>query len=85
MLYTAQQWKDLYPNRHMLFQKFSFLSQHNIAPDQLHVNFLGTTKALLGTVLWLLVYRLIGGPAKQAVAQIWEVMLTCYRDAGCAV
>jgi len=56
-LLSPEAWKAMYGDRlHPLFQA-CHMSNANLEPDELHVLHIGTTSYLLGSILWLLVYR----------------------------
>ncbi len=65
--YTSWQWRHLNPERHPIFQR-SYLTQHNIEPDDLHVVHLGTSMYLLGSILWLLAFRMLPQTPFQNIA-----------------
>ena len=81
-LFTAAEWRALYPEPpHIFFRKFPYLSQHNVEPDELHVIHLGTSMYMLGSVLYLLVYRRFPmlRPA-QAMARVWSMITNYYSQ-----
>ena len=64
---------------HILFRWFSFLSVHNIEADELHVLHLGVSQYLLGSVLWLLTYKMLDSTPIDNFEYIWEQLLIEYR------
>jgi len=78
-LFTASAWRARCPNRHVLFMDpWSFLSQHNCEPDILHIVYLGVFQTIIGSLIWLLVYRCIAGSPTANMAQLWEHILEYY-------
>lgn len=78
-LHSAQQWRALYPiTPHWLF-KFSFLSCLNIEPDELHVVHLGTSMWFLGSVLWVMVFKVLPGGAAANIRDVWERIVRAYE------
>ena len=77
---TPEQWRAANPNPHWLFQAFPYLSNANVEPDELHVVFLGTSMHLLGSVLWLLVYRLLPNSPADNMNRIWSDIAELYRE-----
>ena len=78
MLYTPQQWRELNPDMHVLFRTFSFLSSHNLEPDEMHILYLGVYKRHLGSVLWLLVHRLMSHDPAENMRDLWTTILYEY-------
>jgi hypothetical protein len=68
---SAQQWRDENDNKHWIFQRFPFLSQMNVTPDELHVYHLGVSQWMLGSVLWFLSYRILPGDPEANLEQAW--------------
>ena len=57
-------WKGMNPGRHLIFQDpWESISQHNCASDELHISYMGVYQVLLGSILWLLCYRVLVGTA----------------------
>ena len=80
-LLNSEAWRALYgATLHQLFVAFSFLSNANVDPDELHVLHIGTTMYFLGSVLWLLVYRLMPGSAAANMARIWSLVSEFYSE-----
>ena len=72
-LYTKAEWRALYPMLHPIFSgAFSYITQENVEPDELHVMHLGVGKELLGSALWWLVFVMMAGEAATNVCRIWE-------------
>lgn len=81
-LLTPTQWIARNPNRHALFLKFLFLSHMNRAWDELHVMYLGVNQTLLGTVLWILVYKCLDGTPSDNLAIVWSLIKDAYTAEG---
>jgi hypothetical protein len=80
-LFSADEWRALNPERHIMFNHpWTFLSQLNVEPDELHVLHLGVNQVLLGTVLWLLVYLCLEGPPAQNIATVWRHVRQFYSE-----
>ena len=65
---------------HPVFRAFSFLSCANLEADELHVLWLGVAQYLLGSVLWLLCYRMLPGTPKHNLVDVWARI---QRQGGC--
>ena len=77
-LVSPRQWRDRFPNRHLLFLKLAWLSQHNCAADELHICYLGVYQVLLGSVLWLLCYRVMIGSPSDNIDVVWCMIKEFY-------
>ena len=81
-LYSAQQWRDIMKDdMHWIFQ-ISFLSGINYDPDELHIMYLGTVGCLVGSVLWLLCYRVLDGSPSQNLNRVWDLIVRGYKAHG---
>jgi hypothetical protein len=81
-LYTAEEWKALYPYLpHWIFQ-LAHVNQHNLEPDELHIIWLGTAMCFFGSVLWMLVFRVLPNAASSNMASLWDQISRCYSDMG---
>ena len=80
---TATEWKNRAISRHYLFRAFSFISQHNLEADELHILHLGVSQYLLGSVLWLLVYKCLGGEPASNFDTIWGRIQSEYEADPC--
>ena len=81
LLYTPEQWRALNAGMmHELFLVFSFLSSLNLEPDEMHILYLGVFQRHFGSVLWLLVYRLMPGTADDNIRQLWSEILDEYGN-----
>ena len=67
---------------HPIFE-LEFFTVLNIEPDELHVQHLGTTPYMLGSVLWLLVYVLLTGSPRENMRVIWTQVSQQYRADDC--
>lgn len=77
-LFTPEQWRALYTNvPHWLFL-FEFLSNLNVEPDELHVIHLGTSMWFMGSVLWMLVFRVLEGSAENNMGEVWSRISAAY-------
>ena len=79
MVYSPQQWRSKNPGMHVLFKTFSFLSCHNVEADELHVLHLGVGQYFLGSVLWLLTFRVMPDDPCKNLAKVWASILAQYR------
>ncbi len=77
-LYSPADWRALYPTLpHWLF-KLNNVNNLNIEPDELHIMYLGTSMYLLGSTLWLLVFRTMGGDVAANMSRLWEEVSIAY-------
>jgi hypothetical protein len=67
---------------HPLFLNFAYLSIRNVEADELHALHLGTSQCLLGSILWLLVFRRLGNSAAENMNTIWSDILEKYKFFG---
>ena len=77
---STEQWRAVDRVLHRLFAVFSFLSQHNLEADELHVLHLGVLQHFLGSVLWLLTFELLDGSNEDNWNTIWGSILDEYTD-----
>lgn len=81
-LYTAEEWRALYPAvPHWLFSLDHFC-QYNVEPDELHIVWLGTAMYCNGSVLWLLVFRILPDSPTKNMENLWADIVDCYRELG---
>ena len=80
MLLSVLDWRRLPGPRHLLFRTFTFLSQMNCEGDELHVMYGGVYQALLGSVLWVLIYVLLPGTAVANMATVWSDIQDLYNE-----
>jgi len=78
-LYDAATWKASLTVVHPLFERMPFLNCHNIEPGELHVVHLGTSQYLLGSVLWLLCYRILPTSESINIDRIWSHIVNFYK------
>ena len=64
---------------HPLFQLIG-VGVQCIDPDELHIIHLGTSMVLLGSVLWLLVYKVLKDTAAANMRLIWKLVQERYKD-----
>jgi hypothetical protein len=84
-LYTTEQWLALYPNRpHWIFD-LDNVTHHNLEPDELHIIWLGTAMWFLGSVLRMLVFRILPDTAVANMSKVWSQIAQCYSDMGSSV
>ena len=56
------------PNMHIILRR-RIVSHYGIAPDYIHCKYLGVDQYIAGAVLWLLVYVVLPGSARQITIQ----------------
>ena len=78
MLRTAESWRAQAEHKHVLFEKLEYLSILNIEADELHVLHLGISQYFLGSILYLLTFKLMPGTAAENLIQIWDGLLSEY-------
>ena len=82
-LLSVATWKAENPDKHLLFSDpWFWLSLMNCACDELHILYLGVYQTLLGTVLWLLVFRCLGGSAADNMQVVWGDIKDYYLKNG---
>ena len=80
MLHTPREWRRLNLGMHDLFTKFAFLSAVNIEPDEMHILYLGICQYHLGSILWLLVFRLMPSTAENNMRALWSGIMLEYAS-----
>ena len=81
-LYNVDEWKALYPALpHWIFE-LDNVNQHNLEPVELHIIWLGTAMWFLGSVLWMLVFRVLPNDAPSNATSVWEQVSQCYSEMG---
>ena len=79
-IYTASDWKNLYPESpHWIFE-LEHVTNLNLEPDELHVMHLGTSMYLLGSVLWMFVYQIFRSSAATNMNVLWIEIVAAYRE-----
>ena len=58
-LFSVADWLAVSHGRHELFLAFDFLTHYNVEADELHVKYLGTDAVLFGTVMFIIVNKLL--------------------------
>lgn len=76
-LFTKEQWRSLH-RLHWIFN-LEHLSQHNIDLDELHVLWLGVVQYLLGSVLVLLCFHVLGGSPQENLDRVWALVVRFYE------
>lgn len=80
--HTVEQWRALYPNLpHWIFE-LGHVTHHNLEPDELHIIWLGTAMWFLGSVLWMLVFRILPNSATSNMTLLWEQISRCFSIMG---
>jgi hypothetical protein len=79
-LLSPQEWRAANPNKHWIFQCFTVLSQMNVTPDELHIYHLGVNQYMLGSLLWLLVYKILPGTSSDNVNRVWDRIVSFYKE-----
>jgi hypothetical protein len=77
-LRSARQWRDETVNKHILFEKLEYLSILNIEADELHVFHIGITQYYLGSLLYLLTYKISLDTPTKNLDKIWAEILVGY-------
>ena len=81
-LFSVEEWRALYPNvPHWLFL-LVHVSQHNVEPDELHIIWMGTAAWCNGSVLWMLVFRVMPKSAVENMQDLWAQITQCYSEFG---
>ena len=81
-LVSCSQWRARNPEMHAIFAAFEFLSNANIAPDELHIIHLGTSMYMLGSVLWLLVYTKLKESPESNLRRVFAMIQGFYKEHG---
>ena len=82
-LYTKPEWLASYAGQvpHPIFRIVG-TSHFTIEPDELHVMYLGTVQYLLGSVLYLLVFKKMDKRPADNMSEIWQKIVAYYRTHG---
>ena len=78
MLRSASDWRAYATTKHLLFEKLEYLSILNVEPDELHVLHLGVSQYFLGSILYILCFKLMAGPAAANLEVVWAALLVEY-------
>jgi hypothetical protein len=79
-LLTAKEWRATTAEKHWIFQCFPFLSHLNVTPDELHIYHLGVSQYILGSLLWLLVYRILPGDPAANLDKVWNRIVEYFKE-----
>ena len=83
-LVGSAEWRALNANSmHDIFRRFTFLSTQNVEPDEMHCIHIGTSMYFLGSILWVLTYRILTGTPHANMGQIWTEIAAAYRALAC--
>ena len=82
-LRSVAQWKALYAggSPHPIFT-LTGVSHYSLEPDEPHLMYLGTVQYFLGSVLYLLVFRLVSGSPETNMRTIWARVSSLYTAHG---
>lgn len=78
-LFSTDQWRAAHPKLHWIFLEMPFMTMHNIEPDELHILYLGVVSYMLGSVMWLLCFKMLPGTPEQNMQQLWAFITEFYR------
>jgi hypothetical protein len=78
MLRSADDWRAYATAKHVLFDKLEYLSILNVEADELHVLHLGVSQYFLGSILYLLTFKLMPGSAAINLETLWSALLAEY-------
>ena len=78
-LWAVDEWKLAHPARHLLFL-ISGCSILNVYVDWMHTKHMGVDPCLYGSVLWLLVYRVLPGSPDDNLAEVWARIKGYYKE-----
>ena len=77
-VFSASQWRNLMQeSMHCIF-RIPFISGLNVDPDELHVVHLGCNSYMLGSVLWLLCFRILKGRPSENMSRVWSLIARPY-------
>jgi hypothetical protein len=76
--YEAAEWRRIFETKHVLFSKLTYLSGHNIESDELHILHLGTSQYFLGSILWLIVFKIFPGTPQDNADELWKLVREYY-------
>ena len=77
-LFDVGQWRALHPDGlHPLFS-LGHLSHFDVEPDELHILHLGVSMYALGSVLWLLCYKIYKGTPSENMTELWSGIAELY-------
>lgn len=81
LLFTIAQWLATYGGSapHYIFQ-VAGVSHYSIEPDELHIMYLGTVQYMLGSILYLLVYKILRERPEENMNKVWAVISQFYKD-----
>jgi len=78
-LYDIKDWRSLYPEvPHPIFLVLG-VNHYSVEPDELHIIYLGTAQYLLGSVLYVLVFKVLGESASENMTKVWNVVCDYYK------
>jgi hypothetical protein len=82
-LISPVQWRaETQGQMHVLFRTFAFLTNANVEADELHVIHLGTSQYMLGSILYLLVFKILPGRPAENMEVLWQEMCHEYSRQG---
>ena len=79
--YTIAEWRAVYGDvpPHPLF-RLPRVVQYCLEPDELHAMYLGTMQYFLGSVMYLLVHRMMPGSPEDNMVQLWQRINSFYKE-----
>ena len=80
--YTAAFFRENFAANWFILALFTFLSCFNIDGDELHIMYIGVCQYLLGSVLWLLVFVILGDTPAVNMKKVWRQIQIEYSRQG---
>ena len=78
-LYSVDEWRSSLRRVHWLFQ-IPYVTVHNVEADELHVIHIGVSQYLAGSVLWLLLFKILRGNVEGNLELVWKTIVQFYQD-----
>ena len=79
-LFSVDEWLAIHDGErpHPVF-KILGVAHYSIEPDELHIIYLGALQYMLGSILYLLVYKFMAGTAEANMTEVWCAISSDYK------
>ena len=78
-LLSVSQWSAGYSSLFYIFE-LEYNTHLNIKPDELHIMHLGNSMYMLGSILSMLVFQMLGGSPQASMEQVWSEVMDYYTQ-----
>ena len=78
-LLSIPEWRASYSSLFYIFE-LAYITHLNTEPDEVHIMHLGTSMHMLGSILLMLVFQVLGGSPQANMEQVWSEVVGDYTE-----